>query len=286
MSDSELRSFCKEKLESLEYWLRRIIDETLTVNFGDYINFTDEHGNKLINSTITKSLLSRKENEPNRYPRTVDAILLEDAISIVCNPKMYNSYFFQMFQQAFPNGQIEARTFLMRLVPIRNALSHANPISLRQAEQTICYSNDIIDSLKTYYSNKNMENEYNVPLILKVTDSFGNVFHRNQLNNVHDGGIMKIFFDDPKYYLRVGDILTLEVEVDPSFDSNDYTITWASAKGIQSVSGKKLILQISEKNVAQQFDIQCRVLSKKAWHRMHMGADDFMIFYYKVLAPI
>lgn len=286
MTDSEIRSFCKEKLESLEYWLRRIIDETLSASYGDYVNFTDEHGNKLINSAITKSLLSRKENEPHRYPRTVDAILLEDAISIVCNPKMYKTHFFLMFSQAFPEGQAEARTFMMRLVPIRNALSHANPISLRQAEQTICYSNDIIDSFKNYYLNKNMENEYNVPLILKVTDSFGNIFHRNQLSVVHDGGIMKTFFDDSKYHLRVGDILTLEVEVDQSFDNDEYTITWSSAKGIPNHSGKKLVLQITEKNVAQQFDVQCRVLTKKDWHRMHMGTDDFMLFYYKVLPPI
>lgn len=124
-------------------------------------------------------------------------------------------------------------------------------------------------------------------MILKVTDSFGNVFHRSQLEGVHDGGIMKSFYDDSQYFLRVGDTLTLEVEVDPSFNVDNYSISWSSAKGLNSIqSGKKLVLQITENHVAQQFDIQCRVVTNKGWHRMHMGADDFMIFYYKVLPPI
>lgn len=145
MTDAEIRTVCKEKLESLEYWLRRIIDETLSANYGDYIDFQDEHGNKLINSNITKSLLSRKEIEPHRYPRIVDAILLEDSISIICNPSLFKKHFSAILLKAFPDGQAEARTFMNRLIPIRNALAHANPISLRQAEQSVCYSNDIID---------------------------------------------------------------------------------------------------------------------------------------------
>lgn len=179
------------------------------------------------------------------------------------------------------------RTFLKRLIPSRNSLSHANPISVRQAEQVVCYSNDIINSLKNYYTRKNMDSEYNVPLILKVIDSFGNVFHRNQLYSVHDGGIGKHFFDDSAYYLHVGDILTLELEVDPSFNENEYTIKWGSAKGFSNPipNGKKAIIEITEKQVAQRFDVQCRITSNKNWHRMSMGADDFLLFHYKVLPP-
>ncbi len=197
----------------MEYWLRRIIDDTLAPIYNDYLNYSDEKGNRLIKNDIVKSLESRKVNEPHRYPRLIDAVLLDDAIDIICNPILYKKHFNEMFQQAFPDGREEARTFMKRLIPPRNSLSHANPISTRQAEQVICYSNDIIDSIKSYYSLKNMDNEYNVPLILKITDSFGNVFHRNQLNTVHDGGIAKQFFDDPKYHLRVGDVLGIIEEI-------------------------------------------------------------------------
>jgi len=288
LNDVEIRGICKERLESLEYWLRRIIDETLSKKFGDYINYSDEHGNKLIKSEFAKSLRSRKTNEPERYPRLVDAILLDDAINIICNPNLYKNHFAETLNLAFPDGQTEARTFMMRLVPARNALSHANPISIRQAEQIICYSNDIIDSIKKYYTEKNMDNEYNVPLILKVTDSFGNVFYRNQMGCVHDGGIMMNFLDNPRYNLRVGDTIALEIEIDPSFDEDEYTISWASTKnfGEPRPEGKKAVIKITEKQVSQRFDIQCNIKSNKKWHRMHNGSDDFMLFYYKVLPPL
>lgn len=286
-NDTDIRSFCKEKLESLEYWLRRALDDTLRTSYGDYLEYTDINGNRLIKTPIVESLKSRKNTEPERYPRIIDAILLDDAIDIICNPNLYNKHFSLIFKVAFPEGRDEARTFMKRLIPGRNALAHANPISYRQAEQIVCYSNDIIDSIKTYYIARNMGNEYNVPLILKVIDSFGNVFHRNQMNTVHDGGIMKTLYTDPKFNLHVGDILTIEVEVDPSYSENDYTIKWSSAKGISTPipNGRKAVICITEKQVAQQFDVQCRVISNKGWHRMHLGADDFLLLYYKVLPP-
>lgn len=287
LTDSEIRSLCKEKLESLEYWLRRIIDELLKAEYNDYFEHQDSNGNQLIKTAIVNSLKSRKQNEPNRYPRLIDAVLLDDAIDIICKPELFQNHFKEVLKNAYPNGREEARTFFKRLIPSRNSLSHANPISIRQAEQVICYSNDIIDSIKNFYTDKNMDNDYNVPLILKITDSFGNVFHRNQMNNVHDGGIGKTFYNDPSYNLRVGDTLTIEVEVDPSFDENEYTITWGSAKGFseQLPNGKKAIIPISERQVAQRFDVQCRVKSNKNWHRMHLGADDFMLLHYKILPP-
>ena len=286
-TDSEIRSICKERLESLEYWLRRIIDEILNPIYGDYLSYVDQHGNKLIKNEITKSLKLRKDAEPHRYPRLIDTVLLDDAIDIICNPNLYKKHFCEILKYSYPDGRDEIRTFMKKLIPARNSLSHANPISIRQAEQVICYSNDIIDAIKNYYTLKNMDNEYNVPLILKVVDSFGNVFHRSQMNNVHDGGIGKNFMTEPEFYLRVGDVLTLEIEVDPSFSVDEYSIKWASAKGFSNSVGneKKVIIHITEKQVAQSFDVQCRITSNKDWHRMHLGADDFMILHYKVLPP-
>jgi hypothetical protein len=288
LTDTETRAICREKIEALEFWLRRLIDEILTASYGSYFDYQDTHGAYLINSGIRGTINKRKTDEPNRYPRLIDAVLLDDSIDIICNPNLYRKHFSDALKDAFPDGREEAKTFLKRLVYPRNCLAHANPISLRHAEQVICYSNDIIDSIKNFYFKKNMNAEYNVPLILKVTDSFGNMMYRNQLSNVHDGGIMANFLDEPRFFLRPGDVLTIEVEVDQSFNEADYIITWDSAKGLIEPlpQGKKAIINITNKQVAGQFDVQCRITSNKGWHRMFMGVDDFLLMYYKVLPPI
>ena len=42
LSDSDLRTGCKEAIDALELWLRRIIDIALRPDFGDdYFNATD-----------------------------------------------------------------------------------------------------------------------------------------------------------------------------------------------------------------------------------------------------
>ncbi|MEJ1471814.1 MAG: hypothetical protein RPU59_12215 [Candidatus Sedimenticola sp. (ex Thyasira tokunagai)] len=288
LTDSETRNICKEKLESLEHWLRRLIDEKLTKAYGDFFGYQDSNGNRIIRRKITESIEDRLNKEPERYSRKVDAILLDDAIDIICNPNLYNNHFREALVEAFPDGQSVARTVMKRLSDPRNRLAHANPISLRQYEQVVCYTGDIIESIKKHYSSRSMEEEYNVPLILKVIDSFGNAFHRNQFQNVHDGGIMKNLSEDSRYYLRPGDTLTLEVEVDPSFSEEEYEISWASPKGFGNAvpNGKKAVIEITDSQVAKMYGIQCRVTSNKSWHRMHLGADDFLIYALRVLPPI
>lgn len=165
LTDSEIRSVCKERIEVLEHWLRRLIDDLLSQTYGNYLGHEDAQGNRLIRKRLAEQIEERRRKESNRYPRIVDAILLDDAIDIVCNPQLFKTHFRQPLSLAFPNGENEARTFLTRLLAPRNHLSHANAISVRQAEQVICYTNDVIDSLKSYYGNINMQSQYNVPLI-------------------------------------------------------------------------------------------------------------------------
>lgn len=288
MKDSEIRSLCKEKIESLEHWLRRLIDDTFTPPYGDYFSYADASGNRVIKNQLAKKVAARRVAEPLRYPRNIDAVLLEDAVDIICNTDLFQKHFKQALGTAFPDGKDEAKTFLSRLLIPRNNLAHANAISARQAEQIICYSNDVIESLKTYYRAIGMQETYDAPLILKVTDSFGNAFTRSQFMPCHDGGIMLMFFDNPHMHLRPGDTLTLEVEVDPAYDQNSYSILWASTKPWSSApaTDAKVVIPITNKQVGQQFEVQCRVTTKRDWHRMHMGADDFLLMYYKVLPPI
>jgi hypothetical protein len=54
MKDSEIRSVCRDRIEALEHWLRRLIDDTLTPVYGDYFNYTDEKGNRLISSKLSE----------------------------------------------------------------------------------------------------------------------------------------------------------------------------------------------------------------------------------------
>ena len=280
LTDNEIRNLCKEKLESLEHWLRRIIDETLSNKFGDYFSYVDGSGNRLVANSIVQSLEKRVQKEPSRYKRKIDAVLLDDIVAIICNPQIY-PYFRFALEGAFPEGASEAKTFLKRLTKPRNNLAHANPISLRQAERIVCYSNDVIDSLKAYYAALGMRQEYNVPLILKVTDSFGNVFFRNEEDR------WRIRLDNsPRFFLRPGEILTAEVEVDSSFATEEYSIRWRALLTGQTLSDKqKMILHITERDVNQQFVISCQLTSSKSRHRLGSLGDDWLQLTYRILPP-
>ena len=72
---------------------------------------------------------------------------------------------------------MEAKTFLTRIIPIRNKLSHSNPISIREAERAICYSNDFVEGVKEYMKQEGKQNEYNVPKIygIDIEDMINNL---------------------------------------------------------------------------------------------------------------
>lgn len=287
LRDSDIRSACREKIEALEHWLRRLIEDTLSAKYGDYFTALDEKGGRVVKTEIAQKAIARKLSEPLRYPKTIDALLLEEAIDIVCNPRLYNDNFRVALAVIFPEGRDEARTFLKRISAPRNNLAHANGISLRQAEQIICYTNDVIDSLKSYYRQIGMEKIYNAPLILRVMDSFGNSFRRSEFSPTLDGGILKSFCNLPEMYLWPGDDLAIEIEVDPTFDPTLYSILWFSSKSWSNEPsiGSRVVIPISNHQVGQQFDVQCKITVNRDWHRMGMGADDYLHLAYKVLPP-
>lgn len=282
LSDAEIRSTCKEKIESLEYWLRRLIDELLTKDYGvNYFDHQDDAGSSLINNKIKQSISRRRESEPTRFTRLIDATLLDEAVDIICKPNLFKKHFSEPLRKAFPDGREEARIFMHRLISPRNCLAHANPIGLRQAEQVLCYTNDIVDSIKAYYSEDNMSNRYNVPLIMKVTYSFGNTIHRS----LDQDQIGESFHHDARFDLYPGDVLTVEIEVDPSFGEEEYTIRWSSIKGYAEPhpEGRKAVIHITKNQIGEPFDIQCRISSNRDWHRLNHGADDYMYLSYRVL---
>lgn len=283
----EIESSCKHKLTTLEHWLRRLIDNTLSYKFGDYFYYTDENNNYIIKKSITDSAIKRKQKEPNRYSRLVDAILLDDAISIITNPKLYKEHFSNALKNAFPNGCSEAKTFLGRISEPRNNLAHANPISIRQAEQVLCYSNDVIDSLKAYYRDLSMQNYFNVPTVLSIRDSIGNSKSGYLLRGNDDNNIWVCFNENPERFLNVGDTLRIEVEVDQSFNEDEYLVEWTSDTPWYDKTpiGNTVEIKISEKQVGQKFLVMCRVTSNKNWHRLG-DKDDELDILYTVLPPL
>jgi len=289
MNGSEIRSICKKHIESLEHWLRRLIDDKLKPAYGDdYFFYRDEKENNLIPNRIKQQIEIRIANEknPRRYPRKIDAALLGNVIEIICKPILYKDYFGDALIGAFPQGREAAKFYLERIMGPRNSLAHANSISSRHAEQVVCYSNDVIESLKAHYAKIGQHQAYNVPLILKVTDSFGNTLMRNQFSD-HMGGIYLNFSKVPSMFLRSGDTLTLELEVDPSFDPESYNLEWSSSKSWSPAKDTdlKVVIPITNKQVGVSFDVICSLIYKNDWHRLD-HRDDLLLLKYRVLPPL
>ena len=285
LKEEEKRSICKKEIENLENWLRRLVHESLSKEYGNnYLEYKDKNNNYLIKTEIRQKVKGLINKELKRFPRNIDAFFLPDLIYIICRVNLYNKFFKIPFSKAFPEGRNETLTFLQRLEPPRNALSHANPISDRHAEQVICYCHDIIDSLKEYYFKMDKEREYNVPRIIKVTDSLGNTIHLNEIENLPLAWKLN---QDQKNDLRPGDTLGIEVEIDPSFDRSSYTIRWCiNGKTINEYNNEtKISIDIEVKHVRTFFYIGCFITSNKIWHKYGNWDDDIEIIY-RILPPI
>ena len=143
----------------------------------------------------------------------MDTLFIDDIIYILCHSTLYKSLFKEALDEIYPDGCSEVRTILSRLVPIRNSLSHSNPISIHQVERVLCYTHDFIEGLKIYYTKKGKEKMWNVPSIIKVKDSLGNVFEN--LNNDKHTIVLEV-----NQQLYCGDSYSVEVEIDPSFSKS------------------------------------------------------------------
>jgi uncharacterized protein YxjI len=279
----EIRTKCRETLDSLEFWLRGVTDKILSENYGsDYFFYKNSNGDFLINSSVRKNVQKKIDNDTKRYSKPINATTFEELIGMVCNPTLYQKHFKNIFSPFFPEGVAELRLFLSRLIEPRNYLAHSHPISIRQAEQVICYSHDIIDSIKNFYKTESMQEEYNVPKILRIKDSFGNVIEREMFGILDSFDFRK----DAKNNLQIGDVLSLEVEVDPSFNEEEYSIEWRIlTSGFTVLKGRKVEIKIEKKYVSQLFMVDCTVTSNKDWHA-NAYYDDKMSVWYKVLPPV
>ncbi len=104
MSTDEMRSIVRHQIETLERWLRRLIDDAMQEHCGGTLSRLP------IKKDILHKASARRQKEPNRYPREVDALLFEELIVIICHPQQY-AYFQDALSGAFENGENEARTY-------------------------------------------------------------------------------------------------------------------------------------------------------------------------------
>lgn len=280
-TQEELRSYCRTNIETLEVWSRRLIHEQMVTEYGnDYIDkkIGDEF---IIKKDIRKHIKSMLEKEPDRFKRPVDTLFIDQIIYFLCNPKWYKKLFKTALDYAYPQGRDEVREFLTRLIPIRNPLSHSNSISMHQVEQAICYSHDFIEGLKQYYKDRGEEQVWNVPRIVRATDSLGNVF-----NNIDERPFTYAILTVPNE-LHYGDSYSIEVEIDSSFDKNEYEILWTMNGHNTSVFKNKTKFNVifDVKDVAENTYIRCKIISNKQWHK-YGTYDNMIALCFRVLPPM
>ena len=91
--------------------------------------------------------------------------------------------------------------------------------------------------------------------------------------------------EDSSNWLRVGDTLSVEVEVDPSFSPDDYHVDWVYKNQVPEHTGplgNRITVDILECHVGFEFAIYCMVTSNQSWHRCG-DVDDCVSLIYKVL---
>lgn len=273
----ELRTRCRNRLESLELWLRRLIHDKLSAAYG--LNYFDRDigGTPIFRKSVRENVMTRVRKNPNRYSRPLDALLLDELVSTLCKERLYRQHFCHALKDAFPDGCEEARTFLKRLVEIRNPLAHANAISDHQALRVFCYSEDITLSIAKHYEAMGIGREFNAPQFVAFRDSKGNA------EQVFESRARLHFLNT---VFRPGDHLRLEVDVDDSFPVGSYTVSWVVANigGGEVGTGTDFVLHFKPRHVNQHFSIVAKLTSDKEWHR-HGNFDAQLTVSYKVLPP-
>lgn len=284
LTETEIRDECRHKIDTFENWSRRLIDELFRDKYSkDYFDFEIAENQPLIKNEIKQRIEQRMADDPERFPRKVDAIVIEDIKYFLCRDDLYDRDFKNILEPFF-SGKEEVRSVLDRLIPIRNKLSHGNTISCHEAEQCLCYTNDFIKVFKHYYTALGKERDYNVPTFMRVKDYFGNDV---VLDPNRDGFINPLKL---KVQLRSGDEYKLWVEVDSSFDCSLYEIHWIVKYSLSDIiekgNGNVIQFSVANKHVSYSPEINIFLITSKEWHR-HGHFDDIIIIHLEeVLPPI
>lgn len=122
---------------------------------------------------------------------------------------------------------------------------------------------------------------WNVPRIIKITDSLGNVF-----DNPYDWRYGGSNFTVPQP-LRPGESYSLQVVVDPAFDTDAYTIKWQTNRRDRPefIDSPHFTVTFAVSDVCASFLINCTIISKKEWHKYQYDDGEVSISL-TVLPPI
>ncbi len=290
-ASEEVAQICRRKIESLETWFRRLIQDILSNHHGsDYLNATDENGNYLVKKSIRENIEATYNRNQEKYGRMIDATLLDDSIKIVSNPVLYELYFKDALKSAFDDaGNLHSplllKNFCERLIGPRNNLSHANPISIRQSEQVICITGDLISSIKKYYRDNGMEQDYNIPLILSCNDHLGIKKYRNEFSSYTNGGKFINYGNQLEYTLYPGDSVSIAVDVDSAFEG-EYKTMFGVGGVAPNDFENHFIVDINESDIGQNYLIRVSVVNinpNKKWARMYASIEDILELKYRVL---
>lgn len=265
-------------VESAEWWLRRLIHHQLSAFFGNaYLS------QGALSQRLQRSIVAEMAKAP-QLVREVDATTFEQAIDIVCHPERWTSHFAPALVSAYPLGHDEARFFLDQVKGVRNDLSHGRSISTRQLEKSICYANDLADTIKEFFRGAGMSQEYNVPFIVRYVDSLGNQSHLSGISTNLSNRIID-WRRSGRGDLYPGDTLVAEIEVDPSYDASGYAVSWHVLGHTASTSGARAVVPIEVQHVSEQIELRFEVRSDRQWHRQG-GLDDAVCLLFRVLPPI
>ena len=282
-TEEELRTICRAHIENFEKWARIFIHNILSEKLDvDYFHAKGADGNYKMKGTLVEKSDRMMASEPLRFPTPVDTLFVEDIIYILCRLDFYRDYFSSYLCTMYPSGCNELRTFLSRLIPIRNKLSHSNPFSIRDAEQCVCYCNDFIECIKEYYKKMGKDKDFNIPTIIKVNDSLGNEY---LIKDGRAGEALTIMDPNTKqkkvfYY---GEKFSLNLTLDPSFAEDTYSLIWNNKDGIEILNnGKKINITITNKLIGEDVLLMCRLVTNNEWHRF-LGYDQQLLIHFKSL---
>lgn len=283
MPEGELRSICKVSIENLEKWARLIIDKEMTNQYGKNYFYATENNSPIIKKEIIEKTEKMKKENSNRFSRNIDTLFLDEIIYFLCKKDLYKKCFKKCLDITYPDGRMEAKTFLSKIIPIRNKLSHSNPISIREAEKAICYSNDFVEGAKEYMKQEGKQTEYNVPNIIKINDSLGNEYFLNKNVSFE---MIEIKDDNNLHEFEIGDKYSVWLTLDPSFERERYIFCWSAENGtkLQVNNLDRIDLVLDESLVGERQAIYCTLKSNNNWHR-YRGYDQQFAIVFKVLPP-
>lgn len=292
LGEIEVRDLSRHHIDSFEQWCRRIIDENFRKDYGNnYVDAEVNPGTPLIRAEIKKRVAGRMTDNPGRFPRWIDAVLMEDIEYFFSREDLYAKYYKNIFEPFF-SGREEIRFVLERLINIRNKLSHGNTISIHEAEQSVCYTNDFIECFKKHYESVGKSRDYNVPVIMRIKDSIGNDIIREHMEYYPWDVYLyrEGFLGEKAVKLRSGESYKIWVEVDSSFAETSYDVTWCFECGGRKEKGKGNVVEASfgDKDVSYPFEIIFYLKTHNTWHRRARfdNDDEVRIKFGEILPPI